>query len=59
MLSGHNQYFLWGTHGYSGNVVIDVAGDCGAREHLFASSELARQPLRRPGSNPSKTAFPS
>ncbi len=41
VLSGHNQYFLWGTHGYSGNVVIDVAGDCGAREHLFASSELA------------------
>jgi len=41
VISGHNQYFLWGTHGYSGNVVIDVAGDCGAREHLFASSERA------------------
>jgi hypothetical protein len=40
-LSGHNQYFLWGTHGYSGNVIIDVAGDCGARQHLFASSERA------------------
>ena len=40
-LSGHNQYFLWGTHGYSGNVVIDVAGDCGARQHLFQSSERA------------------
>ena len=36
VISGHNQYYLWGTHGYSGNVVIDVAGDCGAREHLFA-----------------------
>ena len=40
-LSGHNQYYLWGTHGYSGNVIIDVAGDCGADEHLFASSERA------------------
>jgi hypothetical protein len=40
-LSGHNQYFLWGTHGYSGNVIIDVGGDCGAREHLFASAERA------------------
>ena len=39
-LSGHNQYYLWGTHGYSGNVIIDVAGDCGAREHLFQSSQL-------------------
>ncbi|MFZ0960941.1 MAG: glycosyltransferase family 39 protein [Terriglobia bacterium] len=41
VISGHNQYYLWGTHGYSGNVIIDVAGDCGAGEHLFASSERA------------------
>ena len=41
VISGHNQYFLWGTQGFSGNVIIDVAGDCGAREHLFASSERA------------------
>jgi hypothetical protein len=40
-ISGHNQYYLWGTHGYSGNVIIDVAGDCGARGHLFQSSERA------------------
>jgi 4-amino-4-deoxy-L-arabinose transferase-like glycosyltransferase len=40
-LSGHNQYYLWGPHGYSGNVIIDVAGDCGASEHLFATSERA------------------
>jgi hypothetical protein len=40
-VSGHNQYYLWGTHGYSGNVIIDVAGDCGARDHLFATSERA------------------
>jgi 4-amino-4-deoxy-L-arabinose transferase-like glycosyltransferase len=41
VISGHNQYYLWGTHGYSGNVVIDVAGDCGAGAHLFKISERA------------------
>jgi hypothetical protein len=40
-LSGHNNYWLWGTHGYSGNVVIDVNGDCGASEHLFRTARLA------------------
>jgi hypothetical protein len=40
-LSGHNNYWLWGPRGYSGNVVIDVHGDCGASEHLFATSRLA------------------
>jgi Dolichyl-phosphate-mannose-protein mannosyltransferase len=39
-LSGHNNYWLWGTHGYSGNVVIDVNGDCGSSDHLFATSRL-------------------
>ncbi len=41
VLSGHNNYWLWGTHGFSGNVIIDVNGDCGKREHLFESSRLA------------------
>ncbi len=41
VISRHNQYFLWGTHGATGNVVIDVAGDCGASRHLFDSSERA------------------
>jgi Dolichyl-phosphate-mannose-protein mannosyltransferase len=31
-ISGHNNYWLWGTHGYSGNVIIDVNGDCGQRD---------------------------
>ncbi len=39
-LSGHNNYWLWGTHGYSGNVVIDVNGDCGAADHLFRTARL-------------------
>lgn len=40
-LSGHNNYWLWGTHGYDGSIVIDVHGDCGASEHLFRSSVRA------------------
>lgn len=38
VISGHNQYWLWGTRGFDGSVVIDVNGDCGAKEHLFRSS---------------------
>ncbi|HEX3671829.1 MAG TPA: glycosyltransferase family 39 protein [Candidatus Cybelea sp.] len=42
-ISGHNNYWLWGTHGYSGNVVIDVNGDCGRHDDptLFRSARLA------------------
>jgi hypothetical protein len=40
-LSGHNQYFLWGTHGQSGDIVIDVNGNCGASAHLFRETTLA------------------
>jgi 4-amino-4-deoxy-L-arabinose transferase-like glycosyltransferase len=41
-LSGHNNYWLWGTHGYSGNAVIDVNGDCGRTDFpgLFRSTRL-------------------
>jgi len=41
VVSGHNQYWLWGTRGYSGNVIIDISGDCGKGRHLFKSAELA------------------
>lgn len=40
-LSGHNNYWLWGPRGYSGNVVIDVNGDCGAARHLFRTARRA------------------
>ncbi len=40
VISGHNQYWLWGTRGYSGNVIIDVPGDCGGAMHLFKSAQL-------------------
>lgn len=41
VISGHNQYFLWGTHGASGEVLIDVNGDCGAGMRLYRSSRQA------------------
>ncbi|MBV8639221.1 MAG: glycosyltransferase family 39 protein [Candidatus Eremiobacteraeota bacterium] len=41
VISGHNQYWLWGPGGYSGNVVIDVNGDCGAKDHLFTDARRA------------------
>ena len=42
-ISGHNNYWLWGTHGEDGSVLIDVGGDCGASMHLYQS---ARQVTR-------------
>jgi hypothetical protein len=41
VISGHNQYYLWGPRGYGGNVLIDVGGDCAARERWFARAERA------------------
>ena len=35
VISGHNQFWLWGMRGFDGNVVIDIDGDCGAKQHLF------------------------
>ena len=49
--SGHNQYFLWGTRGRDGDVLIDVHGDCGADDHLFQKSErfsIVTDPLTMP-----------
>lgn len=39
-ISGHNNYWLWGTHGMRGNVAIDVRGDCQTRLHLYRFSHL-------------------
>jgi hypothetical protein len=56
-ISGHNNYWIWGTHGYTGNVLIDVNGDCGASMHLFASSRLAARFTNRWGM-PYENAIP-
>jgi hypothetical protein len=39
--SGHNQFWLWGVQNRTGDVVIDVNGDCGRGRNLFTHSRLA------------------
>jgi len=41
VLSGHNQFYLWGTRGNTGEILIDVKGDCGKDTNLYRSSTLA------------------
>lgn len=41
IISGHNQYYLWGTRGRSGEVLIDINGDCGRSLQLYRSSTVA------------------
>jgi len=38
VLSGHNNYWLWGTHGYDGSAIVEVNGTCGPD---FASQNVA------------------
>jgi hypothetical protein len=40
-ISGHNSYFLWGPHGCTGEVVIDIGASAQDVEPLFASVERA------------------
>lgn len=40
VISEHNQYWLWGTHGYDGSVVVQVNGSCFHSDKLFASRTL-------------------
>ena len=36
VVSGHNQYWMWGPRGYSGSVVVDTSGgDCGRDRGYF------------------------
>jgi len=54
VLSGHNQYFLWGPRGNLGEVLIDVNGDCGKSIQLYRSATLAAvfsNPLVMPHEN--------
>ncbi len=40
VLSGSNQYYLWGTHGFDGSVVLVVNGDPSEWAKLCASSRI-------------------
>jgi hypothetical protein len=37
VISVHNQYWVWGTKGYDGSVLVQIGGTCFAAEHLYAS----------------------
>jgi hypothetical protein len=39
-ISGNNQYFLWGTHGFDGSAVLAVNGDPAEWSQLCASSRI-------------------
>ncbi len=41
MISGHDQYWLWGTAGASGRVVIAVGGDEALLRSSFRTVEVA------------------
>jgi hypothetical protein len=38
-ISGHNNYFLWGTRGFDGSVILTVGGDPGRYGRMFESVE--------------------
>lgn len=56
-LSGHNQYWLWGTRGYSGDVVIDVHGRCEFGAHLFRIQRVVAR-FNNPWGRPFENGFP-
>lgn len=40
IISEHNQYWLWGPRGYTGDVLVQVGGTCFHSDRLFASRTL-------------------
>lgn len=40
VISGHNQYFLWGPRGYSGDVLICVGANCDSVSEVFRTCSL-------------------
>jgi Dolichyl-phosphate-mannose-protein mannosyltransferase len=57
VLSGHNQYWVWGTHGYTGNVLIDVHGECDRDAHLFRLHRIVAR-FSNPWGRPFENGFP-
>ncbi len=35
VISGHNQFWLWGMHGDSGDVLVQIGGTCFASQHVY------------------------
>jgi hypothetical protein len=40
VISGHNQFWLWGLHGHSGDVLVQVGGTCFASQHLYENRRV-------------------
>ncbi len=40
VLSGHNQYFLWGPQGFDGSVLVKVGGDAAQLRTVFGSVQM-------------------
>jgi hypothetical protein len=57
VISGDNQYWEWGTRGYSGNVVIDVHGDCTRDVDLFRAHRVVAH-FDNPWGRPFENGFP-
>jgi dolichyl-phosphate-mannose-protein mannosyltransferase len=56
-LSGHNQYWIWGTHGFTGNVIIDVHGECDRYARLFRVHRVVSR-FQNPWGRPFENGFP-
>lgn len=57
VISGDNQYWEWGTRGYSGNVVIDVHGDCRRDADVFRVRRIVAR-FSNPWGRPFENGFP-
>lgn len=57
VISGDNQYWEWGTRGYTGNVVIDVNGDCARDVGLFRAHRIVAR-FDNPWGRPFENGFP-
>jgi hypothetical protein len=41
VISPHNQYWLWGAHGYDGTVLVQIGGTCFHTMNLYAQRTVA------------------
>ena len=57
VISGHNQYFLWGPRGYTGDVVICVGDNCDSAVPYFRSCALEAE-LKAAWIQPSEFGIP-
>ncbi len=57
VISGHNQYWMWGPRGYDGNVLIDVHGECPGGPAFFRERRVVAR-FSNPWGRPFENGFP-